>query len=52
MGTIDRLDDMLPDRWVAAHPEAKLDHRLEEKRRKAAATKARRHGRRIANRPK
>jgi transposase len=48
----DRLDDMLPDRWVAAHPEAKLDHRLEEKRRKAAATKARRDGRRITNRPK
>ena len=23
------LEEMLPDRWAAAHPEAILDHRLE-----------------------
>ena len=25
-----RLEEMLPDRWAAAHPEAILNHRLEE----------------------
>ena len=44
----DRLDEMLPDRWAAQHPEAKLDYRLEEKRRKAVATRARRQKRRAA----
>ncbi len=47
-----RLDDMLPDQWVAGHPEAKLDYRLEEKRQKAAAAKARRQRRRAATRPR
>lgn len=31
-----RLDDMLPDRWAAEHPEMVLDYRLEESRQKAA----------------
>lgn len=46
------LDEMLPDRWLANHPEAKLDHRLAEKRRKAAAAKERRIKRRVARRRK
>jgi transposase len=41
-----RLDEMLPDRWAAAHPEAILTHRLEESRVKAARTRARRAHRR------
>ncbi len=41
-----RLEEMLPDRWAAAHPEAVLTHRLEESRRKAAAKRDRRHRRR------
>ena len=51
-GGDDRLDEMLPDRWAAEHPKAKLDYRLYEKRRKAAATKLRRHARRAAKRPR
>ena len=41
-----RLDEMLPDRWAAAHPEAVLTHRLDESRAKAARTLARRAHRR------
>ena len=40
------LEEMLPDRWAAAHPEAILDHRLEESRTKAVRTRARRAHRR------
>ncbi len=35
------LEDLLPDRWAAAHPEAILNHRLEESRTKAIRTRAR-----------
>jgi len=41
-----RLEEMLPDRWAAAHPEAILNHRLEESRAKAIRTRARRAHRR------
>ena len=41
-----RLDEMLPDRWAAAHPQAVLSHRLDESRAKAARTRARRAHRR------
>jgi len=41
-----RLEEMLPDRWAAAHPEAILDHRLEESRTRAVRTRARRAHRR------
>jgi len=37
-----RLDEMLPDRWAADHPDAVLTYRLEESRRKAAAQSNRR----------
>jgi transposase len=37
-----RLDEMLPDKWAANHPEAVLTYRLEESRRKAAAKSTRR----------
>jgi transposase len=37
-----RLDEMLPDRWATLHPEAVLNYRLEESRRKAAARNNRR----------
>jgi len=40
------LEEMLPDRWAAAHPEAILNHRLEESRTKAIRTRARRAHRR------
>ncbi len=40
------LEDMLPDRWAAAHPDAILNHRLEESRTKAVRTRARRAHRR------
>ena len=44
------LEEMLPDRWAAAHPEAVLTYRLEESRRKAAAQRDRRSRRRtLAN---
>lgn len=43
-----RLDEMLPDRWAAEHPEAKLDYRLYEQRQKAAAVRSRRQKRRDA----
>ena len=45
-----RLEEMLPDRWAAAHPEAILTHRLDESRAKAARPRARRAHRRA--RPK
>jgi transposase len=41
-----RLEEMLPDRWAAAHPEAILNHRLDESRTKAVRTRARRAHRR------
>ena len=41
-----RLEELLPDRWAAAHPEAILHHRLEESRDKAVRTRARRAYRR------
>ena len=41
-----RLEEMLPDRLAAAHPEAILTHRLEESRAKAIRTRARRAHRR------
>jgi transposase len=40
------LEEMLPDRWAAAHPEAILSHRLHESRTKAVRTRARRAHRR------
>ena len=40
------LDELLPDRWAAAHPKAILNHRLEESRSKAARTRERRAHRR------
>jgi len=45
-----RLEEILPDRWAASHPEAILTHRLEESRAKAVRTRARRAHRRA--RPK
>jgi transposase len=36
-----QLDEMLPDRWAAQHPESVLTYRLEESRRKAASRKNR-----------
>ena len=44
-----RLDEMLPDRWAAAHPEAILTHRLDESRAKATRTRARRAHRRACH---
>ena len=41
-----RLEEMLPDRWAAAHPEAILSYRLDESRTRAARTQARRAHRR------
>jgi transposase len=41
-----RLEEMLPDRWATAHPEAVLTHRLDESRAKAIRTRARRAHRR------
>ena len=40
------LEELLPDRWAAAHPEAVLNHRLEESRARAIRTRARRAHRR------
>ena len=45
-----RLEEMLPDRWAAAHPAAVLTHRLEESRTKAATQRDRRQRRRILSR--
>jgi hypothetical protein len=44
------LEEMLPDRWAAAHPEAILTHRLEESRVRAASTRQRRAHRRARSR--
>jgi transposase len=41
-----RLEEMLPDHWAVAHPEAILTHRLDESRAKAVRTRARRAHRR------
>ena len=41
-GDDSRLDEMLPDKWAANHPESVLTYRLEESRRKAAAKSTRR----------
>ena len=41
-----RLEEMLPERWAAAHPEAILTHRLEESRQKAARQREKRRRRR------
>jgi hypothetical protein len=45
-----RLDEMLPDAYAQDHPEAVLDYRLDEQRRKAAAVRQRRARRRAAKR--
>jgi hypothetical protein len=45
-----RLEEMLPDRWAAAHPEAILTHRLEESRDRADRTRRRRAHRRACRR--
>jgi len=45
-----RLEELLPDRWAAAHPEAILNHRLEESRTTAIRTRARRAHRRARSR--
>ncbi len=45
-----QLEEMLPDHWAAAHPEAVLTHRLDESRAKAARTRARRAHRRARSR--
>jgi transposase len=41
-----RLEEMLPDRWAATHPEAILTHRLQESRDRADRTRWRRAQRR------
>ena len=48
------LNELLPDRWAAQHPEAVLTHRLEESRAKAATKRDRRRRRRALhkNRPR
>ena len=43
-----QLEEMLPDRWAAAHPDAILNHRLDESRTKAVRTRARRAHRRAS----
>lgn len=51
-GDDSRLDEMLPDRWAADHPEMVLTYRLEESRQKAARQRDRRRRRRVTRRPK
>jgi transposase len=46
-----RLDEMLPDKWAANHPESVLTYRLEESRRKAAAQSTRRRHARANRQP-
>ena len=46
-----RLDEMLPDRWAANHPESILTYRLEESRQKAARQRERRQRRRALRWP-
>jgi transposase len=45
-----RLDETLPDRWAAKHPESILKYRLEESRQKAARQRERRQRRRAMRR--
>jgi transposase len=47
-----RVDEMLPDRWAADHPEMVLSYRLEESRCKAARQRDRRQRRRTHCQPK
>jgi transposase len=47
-----RLDEMLPDRWAAAHPETVLNYRLEESRQNVAHRRDRRRRRRAKQRSK
>ena len=47
-----RLEEMLPDRWAAEHPESVLTYRLEESRQKAARQTDRRRRRRAQRRTK
>ena len=47
-----RLDEMLPDRWAARHPDAVLNYRLEESRRKAARQSSRRRHARTQSLPR
>ena len=47
-----RLDEMLPDRWAANHPESVLTYRLEESRRKAATKSSRRRHARANRQPR
>ena len=42
-----QLEELLPDRWAAGHPESILTHRIEESRYKANAKRDRRQHRRI-----
>jgi transposase len=46
-GDDSRLDEMLPDKWAANHPESVLTYRLEESRRKVAANNTRRRHARV-----
>jgi len=45
------LDEMLPDKWAANHPQSVLTYRLEESRRKAAAQSTRRRHARVNRQP-
>ena len=47
-GNIVPLEALLPDRWVAAHPEHRLEQREEESREAQARRRQRRAARRIA----
>jgi transposase len=47
-----RLDEMLPDRWAADHPQSILTYRLDESRQKAARQRERRQRRRALRRAK
>jgi transposase len=47
-----RLDEMLPNQWAMQYPEAMLNYRLEESRRKAAAQSTRRRHARAESRPR
>jgi transposase len=47
-----RLDEMLPDKWAANHPESVLTYRLEESRRKAARQSSRRRHARTQHLPR
>jgi transposase len=50
-GDSSRLDEMLPDKWAANHPESVLTYRLEESRRKAATKSTRRRHARATTPP-